>query len=178
MPTESSLWKWLREQDDPRIDQERVENAANKSTPDVEGQFCRAHFHLELKVLHDQGIKNKEETGRIKFEVGQRDWGQRRWAAGGNAFVLAQGFREDLYLIPGAFLLSLPRVGVVKTASLLSLSWWFCDKKNPEERVRLYEALRKTTAVRLWVDQQLQRDPQLREASRPHAVHPSLSDSE
>lgn len=178
MPTESSLWKWLREQDDPRIDQERVENAANKSTPDVEGQFLRSHFHLELKVLHDQNVKSGEETGRIKFEVGQRDWGQRRWAAGGNTYVLAQGFNEDLYLIPGAFLLALPRVGVVKTAFLQSLSWWFCDRKNPEERVRMYGALRKTAAVRHWVDLRLQHDQPLREASRPHAVHPSLSDSE
>lgn len=175
MPTEASLWKWLREFNDPVFDQERVENAAAHSTPDVEGQFGDAHFHLELKVLHKRTVRNMEEQGILKFEVGQREWGQRRWSVGGSTYLLVQGFDEDLYLIPGAYLLALPRIGTVKTSYLRELSWWFCLKKNPDHRRKLYHAIQKVQPVRQWVIQTLDSQPDLRQACTPHPIHPAFA---
>jgi hypothetical protein len=175
--SESSLWKWLKEQDplEPRLHQERVENSAGSATPDVEGQIGGAHFSLELKIFRDPTIRNREEQGRIKFEIGQREWGQKRWHVGGTSYCLVQAFHEDLYLIPGAFLMALPLRGVVKTSYLQDLSWWFTEKKNPQERYGLYSALGKPNAAHQWVAQRLLTDQQLREAATPADVHPVLS---
>lgn len=141
----------------------------------MEGQIGLAHFNVELKILRDQGFRNREEQGRLKFEIGQREWGQRRWHVGGTSYCLVQAFHEDLYLIPGAFLMALPLRGMVKTSYLQDLSWWFTERKNPEERVGLYKALSLPIAARRWVDRRVLLDPLLREAATPAAVHPVLS---
>lgn len=175
--SETTFWGWVKDFRAADLHQERVENASNRATPDVEGQIGSSHYHLELKVLHDRVIRNREEEGRIKFEVGQRDWAQKRWSVGGTAYILIGGFREDVYLIPGAFALVLPRLGMVKTSFLLDLCWWFCEKKNPETRADLYGALRKSAAAHRWAADRLQQDQRLREASLPPAVHPVVSGS-
>lgn len=175
MASESALWKWLRELKLPSLDMERVENSAAGGTPDVDGQFGPIGFKIELKILHDKGEKNREETGRIKFEIGQREWGQNRWKIGGSSYVLVQGFSEDLYLIPGYFAPALPKVGVVKTSYLRRLSWWFCDQKSPEERLKMIAAIGKAQSAHHWVTEELQRDPQLHEACLLHDVHHLLT---
>lgn len=176
MASESSVWKWLREFNAPDrdLDQQRIENSAGSGTPDVEGQYGPTHFHMELKVLRTRTTRNREEQGILKFEVGQREWSEKRWRVGGNAYTLIQGFNDDLYLIPGAFILSLKRIGTVKTSTLQSLSWWFCAKKNPEERDGLYRSLRKSNAAHIWARERLETDQQLREASQPPPLHPAL----
>ena len=178
MAFEANLWGWMRDFHAPDLHQERVENAVGNATPDVEGQIGVSHYHLELKVLRDKSVSGKDDIqGRLKFEVGQREWGQKRWSVGGTSYLVVEGFSQDIYMIPGAFLLTLPRLGMVKTRELQALSWWYCEKKNPEIRAALYGALRKSAAAHRWVDERFRLDPQLLAASLPPAVHPALSGS-
>lgn len=177
MANESALWKWMKavELGPKQLHMSRVENSAAAATPDVEGQYgSGGHFHVELKVLHDQknvgdGKDFSKETGILKFQVGQREWGEARWKVGGASWVLCEGFRGDLYLIPGAFLLALPRIGTVKSAFLEHLSYWSTDgiMKKPADRLALFDALRSPGLARDWVEERLQRDPRLRSASQP-----------
>lgn len=178
MAFEASLWKWLGEYRSLDMHQERVENSVGQSTPDVEGQIGVSHYHLELKILRDKKTNGIDDTaGRLKFEVGQREWSQKRWSVGGTAYIVVQGFSDDIYMIPGAFALSLERLGMVKTRTLQSLSWWHCDHKNPEIRAGFYNALRKSAAAHRWVEERFQHDPQLLKASLPPVLHPALTGS-
>ena len=181
MANESALWKWMSaagEPPRPGLHMQRVENTLAVAGPDVEGQIGPGgHFHVELKVLYDQAgvqfVDRKpdygQETGRLKFRQGQREWGRARWEAGGVSYALIEGFRQDLYLIPGAYLMALERISTVKTGYLRSLcvpslrSW---DKKSPDLRDELFFILSRAEAVREGVDRRLQHDPQLREASQ------------
>ena len=177
MANESALWKWLNEFHHPRVQMDRIENSLGRSIPDVEGQIMASHFHLELKCLHGQaGLKSlakgkidyAEETGILKFQIGQREWAYKRWQIGGIAYILIEGFRGDLYLIPGAYAISLKRIGPVKTALLYDLAVWSCQKnKNPEDRIDLFATLIEAEAQRQKVEDRLQRDPLLRSASQP-----------
>ena len=180
MANESALWKWMSNAGAPPrpgLHMQRVENLLGVAGPDVEGQCGPGgHFHVELKVLYDQANVTEgkkpdysQETGRLKFRQGQREWGRARWDAGGVTYALIEGFRQDLYLIPGAYLMALERIGPVKTAFLRSLSvpslmsW---EKKSPHLREELFFILSRAEAVREGVEARLQHDPQLLEASR------------
>lgn len=116
MARESELWDWLKLHPAARdgtcmdLHMERVENIVGKATPDVEGCYKSGTFQLETKVLHQ--IRKSGASGEIRFEKGQREWGQRRWLAGGPAFGLI-GAPGRIWLVPGLFLPSLPLRGPV-----------------------------------------------------------------
>lgn len=164
MANETALWQWLRKVNRESLHMERIENSAALATPDVEGQAGPAgHFHLELKCLHGE---TNVGDGVLKFRVGQREWAKMRWAAGGAAWILVEGFEGDLYLIPGAFALMFKRESTVKTAFLSHLSYW-TGKKSPLTRTGLFDRLAYSALAHEWVERRFQRDPQLRSASQP-----------
>lgn len=124
MADESLLWDWLRRAEPiygNRLHMGRVENIVTKSYPDVEGVIfghnasVAGAFQLETKMLHN--IRKTTDSGEIRFEVGQREWGFKRWMAGGCSYALV-GAKDRVWLIPGAFLLSLPLRGLVSFTEL------------------------------------------------------------
>ena len=94
---------------------ERVENLLGKATPDIEGCFKGGCFQLEAKLLHQE--RKSGLSGEIRFEKGQREWGQRRWLAGGASYALI-GSKERVWLVPGLFLPSLPLRGPLAHSEL------------------------------------------------------------
>lgn len=121
MARESELWDWLKlhpaAKDGTCMDlhMERVENIVGKATPDVEGCYKGGTFQLETKVLHQ--IRKSGASGEIRFEKGQREWGQRRWLAGGPSYALIAS-PDRVWLVPGLFLPSLPLRGPVTYAEM------------------------------------------------------------
>lgn len=83
----------------------RVENRARNSMPDVEGHLGQegcGQFWIELKTAHRP--KRASTPIRTKFQDGQSQWGNNRWAIGGNAYLLIQvgkAAQRKLYLIEG-----------------------------------------------------------------------------
>lgn len=116
MARESTLWDWLKN-NTPKwpLHMSRVENLVSRAYPDVEGVAQGSAFWLETKVL--QKLRKDGSAGTIKFEPGQREWGQARWNAGGAAYALV-GSGRRVFLIPGLFLPSLPERGVVTNDEL------------------------------------------------------------
>jgi hypothetical protein len=111
--SEGILWDWFKRHPDYGTDHlhaQRVENVVGKATPDIEGCRRGGAFHLETKMLHQP--RKRIAGGEIRFEQGQREWGQKRWMAGGRAYALI-GCVERVWLIPGLFLPSLPQRGAV-----------------------------------------------------------------
>ena len=111
--SEGILWDWFKRHPDYGTDDlhaQRVENVVGKATPDIEGCRRGGAFHLETKMLHQP--RKRIAGGEIRFEQGQREWGQKRWLAGGRAYALI-GCVERVWLIPGLFLPSLPQRGAV-----------------------------------------------------------------
>lgn len=114
MSRESSLWDWLkkaRHELGPALDMNRVENAVEEGTPDVEGYLniptakgvggVEGQFWLELKA-EERPARN----GPIRFKVRDKqiEWINRRWEIGANAFWLVQvgsGSERRLFLAPG-----------------------------------------------------------------------------
>jgi hypothetical protein len=118
--SEGILWDWIKRHPDVAsnsldIHMQRVENVVGKATPDIEGCYRRGAFHLETKMLHQE--RKTIDGGELRFEQGQREWGQRRWLAGGMAYALI-GAKERVWLVPGLFLPSLPLRGPVTHAAL------------------------------------------------------------
>jgi len=116
--SEGILWDWIKRHPDFTSDKlhvQRVENVVGKATPDIEGCYDGGPFHLETKLLHQP--RKRIAGGEIRFEQGQREWGQKRWLAGGRAYALI-GCVERVWLIPGLFLPSLPLRGAVAHADL------------------------------------------------------------
>lgn len=116
--SEGILWDWFKRHPDyhtDRLHAQRVENVVGKATPDIEGCYSGGSFHLETKLLHQP--RKKIAGGEIRFEPGQREWGQKRWLAGGRSYGLI-GCVERVWLIPGLFLPSLPQRGAVTHADL------------------------------------------------------------
>lgn len=126
--SEGILWDWLKrhpaaKDNSTDLHWQRVENVVGKATPDIEGCYCGGAFHLETKLLHQP--RKTIAGGEIRFEQGQREWGQKRWLAGGAAYALI-GCVSRVWLVPGLFLPSLPLRGAVGHAALDSrciLSW-------------------------------------------------------
>ena len=111
--SEGILWDWFKRHPDystPKLHAQRVENVVGKATPDIEGCYDGGAFHLETKMLHQP--RKRIAGGEIRFEPGQREWGQKRWLAGGRAYGLI-GCVERVWLVPGLFLPSLPQRGAV-----------------------------------------------------------------
>lgn len=116
--SEGILWDWFKRHPDystPNLHAQRVENVVGKATPDIEGCYRSGAFHLETKMLHQP--RKRIAGGEIRFEQGQREWGQKRWLAGGRAYALI-GCTSRVWLIPGLFLPSLPLRGAVTHADL------------------------------------------------------------
>lgn len=125
MARESDLWRWIKfhQPDAGSVHLERVENLLKKAMPDIEGCVCGASFWLETKVLHKMTVART--AGSLKWEDGQREWGQRRWNAGGAAYALIgvpmNGQKDrvgQVFLVPGLFLPSFQQSGVVEIESL------------------------------------------------------------
>ncbi len=116
--SEGILWEWFKRHPHyttDRLHAQRVENVVGKATPDIEGCYDSGAFHLETKLLHQP--RKTFAGGEIRFELGQREWGQKRWLAGGRAFGLI-GCQTRVWLIPGLFLPSLPQRGAVTHEAL------------------------------------------------------------
>jgi len=116
--SEGILWDWLKRHPDfssPKFHAQRVENVVGKATPDIEGCYDGGSFHLETKLLHQP--RKRIAGGEIRFERGQREWGQKRWLAGGRSYALI-GCVERVWLVPGLFLPSLPERGAVTHETL------------------------------------------------------------
>jgi hypothetical protein len=167
MANESALWKWFKGKlPMAGLHMERVENVVALSTPDVEGQLFEHHFHIELKVLRDRTYIGKpNEGGRLKFQVGQREWAAKRWEVGGTSWIMIQGFTE-IYMIPGALAMAMERIGTAKTAFLRELSYKTVPI-TPMGRSELYAVLRNPHGARAWVAETLRLDPQLLAKARP-----------
>jgi penicillin-binding protein-related factor A (putative recombinase) len=108
MGLEQNLWKWLKKEVQPLVAQKdlhicRVENPVGPGYPDVEGCYKGIGFHLELKAVERP---KKNETLITLRHMRQRQiiWLEKRWRAGGSAWVLLRiGQREGarIYLLPG-----------------------------------------------------------------------------
>lgn len=170
MAIESQLWKSMRDAPAARADDihmHRIENSVGRAMPDVEGQAGYGHFHIELKVLRDiTYIGTKNESGRLKFQIGQREWAQKRWAVGGISYVMIEGFHSDVYMVPGAYAMKFDRLGTVKTALLQDLCC-MSFLKSPDSWDSLFALLRRPEVIRGHVQARLLSDPQLAKACEP-----------
>lgn len=105
---ENSLWNWLKKakltfKRDLRID--RIENAAGRSFPDVEGKLKRSgNFKIELKT--EKRPTSPDTRIKTKFQDGQPEWHRKSCAVGDNCFVLLQVgsySKARRYLLPGTY---------------------------------------------------------------------------
>lgn len=135
MPYETNLWTWLRNQTKSltakkRLHMCRVENWVVPGFPDVEGCFEGESFYIELKGALRPA---KPETRvRVKWQPGQKPWLNRRWAAGGSAFVLLRvgmGAGVRRYLIRGD---QMDLVGRVPESALLKMSLTELSATGPD----------------------------------------------
>lgn len=114
MAIDGGIWAWMG----PKcktiegLHIERVENSVGPGgTPDVDGCFKGSGFKLELKHAHE---KKTSDHVDISFRKGQPGWLKKRWAVGGNAWVLLKtgmGATMKLYLIRGCDLGHMSPVG-------------------------------------------------------------------
>lgn len=115
----------------------RVENKASLSMPDLEGMVWGpgfVQFWIELKTTHRP--KRTTTPIRVKFQIGQPQWLERRWNFGGNAWVLIQvgkAHQRSLYLVPGCYA-PLVDEGVTEDR-LLELSIFIDDRPSFEDIV-------------------------------------------
>lgn len=120
----------------------RVENKAARSMPDVEGIVNGVgfgQFWIELKTTHRPA--RLTTPIRVTFQPGQSTWLSKRWAFGGNAWLLVQvgkAHQRSLYLIQGCDA-PLVEQGVLE-ARLAQLSILVSSQPSFEEIV--YEAAR------------------------------------
>lgn len=103
---ETALWKWLRGAISDIVNKnelhwQRIENAIDNDTPDVEGCFKGVSFVIELKTV--------ERVAQLKQKLtpGQALFLHSRWMAGGSSWLLVQvghGLQAPRrYLLPGNF---------------------------------------------------------------------------
>lgn len=162
---ETDTWKWLKKEAKrfPDLDISRVENIAARATADIDGCNDGVGFWMEQKVLKD--IRKDGSGGRLRFEHGQREWLQRRWAAKGQAFALIEGHQQALYLIPGCFCPALPLEGVVETQRLEFLSvlhpLYDCARGEPHAAEKLFLVLRASKLCRETADRIMRIEPGL-----------------
>lgn len=122
----------------------RVENTARKSMADTEGHLAlpgHGQFWIELKTAARPA--RATTPIRMKWQEGQSEWLAKRWALGGNAYVLVQvgkAHQRSLYLINGEDA-HLVEMGVPES-ELARLNQLLSDRPTFEQVVLEASALR------------------------------------
>lgn len=104
MSREAALWQWLRAGLPAGAHACRVENRVCPGYPDVEACHLGRAAWIELKSVDRAVCPQTVILPHKKYRRNQAAWLQRRWTAGGRAYLLVQVSGRGptyRYLVPG-----------------------------------------------------------------------------